>query len=313
MILVSGSLAFDNIMNFNGKFADSIMADKIHMLNVSFLVDELRKSFGGTAGNIAYTLGLLNTPVSILGIAGKDFTTYKEFLKKHNVDTSYITQIHELYTATAFAVTDKTNNQIWGFYPGADNLSEKLSLDKVNDTITFGSIAPQLPQTMLKLATQYTEKKIPYLFDPGMQLPHFSKDDLLQAFEGAQIIIGNDYETAVMQERTGIADLHALAKQDKIIITTLGAQGSRITTKTESHEVPVAAALEIRDPSGAGDAYRGGLLAGLSRKLPLIQSAQMGALAATFAVEQFGTTTHHYTLEQFKTRFYETFKHKLEL
>lgn len=313
MILVSGSLAFDHIMNFPGRFADHIMPDKVHMLNVSFLVDQMRKSFGGTAGNISYTLSLLGLKVIILGIAGEDFSSYKEFLEKNEIDTSYIKLVNNLYTSTAFGVTDSKDNHIWGFYTGADSLSDHLSIFDVEGKIDFGIIAPNNPRAMIKFAREYSQAKIPYLFDAGMQLPWLSGADLQTGFSGAKIIIGNDYEVSIMEDKTGIKDLHALVSRDKIVITTLGEQGSRVSDRSGTFQVKAGRIRSNVDPAGAGDVYRAGFMAGFLRGFPLKTCAQMGSIAAAYTVERDGTTTHSFTIADFESRYKENFGEEIKL
>lgn len=313
MILVTGSLAFDQIMDFPGEFQDHIHADKLHILNVSFLVNTLRKGFGGTAGNIAYTLSLLGISSEVMGMVGDDFSQYRIFLRKHHIGTKFLKIIKSEKTSSAFGITDKKDNQIWGFYTGADKQSHKLSISKIKDKIEFGVVAPQNPKTMLNFALEYQDKKIPYLFDPGMQLPWFEKASLLKAFSGAKIIIGNDYEIRVIEKKTGIRNLHSLAIKNKIIITTLGDQGSLVSFAKEKLKIKPAKAESLVDPSGAGDSYRGGFLAGFLRRFNLKTCGQMGSLAACFAVEKYGTTNHSYSLEKFAQRYKENFNSTLAL
>lgn len=313
MILITGSLAFDHIMDFPGRFGDHILPDKIHQLNISFLVEDLHKSFGGTAGNIAYTLSLLGVRCAILGMAGGDFVTYKEFLEKNEVDTRYIKTVNNLFTSVAFGITDREDNQIWGFYTGADSLSEHLSISDVKEKIDFGIISPNHPRAMVRFAGEYQKIKIPYLFDPGMQLPHLSAEDLRIAFQGAKIIIGNDYEVQIMEKKSGIADLATLGKDNKIIITTLGEHGSDISYNKETIHILPARVRRSDDPAGAGDAYRAGFVAGFLRGLPMQICGQMGAVAAAYTVEKYGTTTHHFTLEEFARRYKENFGEEIRL
>lgn len=310
MILVTGSLAFDQIMDFPGKFSDHILPDKIHTLNVSFLVHSMRKGFGGTAGNIAYTLSLLGYRCAILGLVGDDFFPYKEFLDKNEVDTSYIKVLNKHHTSTAFGITDKSDNQIWGFYEGADSLSNHLSINEIKGKIDFGVIAPHNPKAMLNFVGEYYRKKIPYLFDPGMQLRYLDGDDLKLAFTGATVIIGNDYEIEVMQRKTNISNLHKYYK-NKIIITTLGEKGSMLSQNGELIHIKAAQVRNISDPAGAGDAYRSGYIAGFMRKFPLKTCGQMGSVAAAYTVEKYGTTTHSFTVDEFVRRYKDNYREDL--
>lgn len=313
MILVTGSLAYDHIMDFPGRFVEHIMPDKIHMLNVSFLVPEMRKSFGGTAGNIAYTLSLLGIKVGILGIIGKDFKEYREFLEKYKIDTSLLQLNFHYYTSTAFGITDGDDNQIWGFYPGADNVSHKLSVKSIKKKLDFAIVAPNNPKAMLKYAGEYKKLGIPYLFDPGMQLRWFTKNDLLAAFSGAKIIIGNDYEVGFMEKMTKMRNLHALSQKGKIIITTLGDKGSRISADGKTTDVHSAQPKNTSDPSGAGDAYRAGFMAGYMRSFDIKTCGQMGSLASVYTVEKYGTTTHYFTKKEFCRRYKSNFNEELKL
>lgn len=312
MILVTGSLAFDQIMDFPGKFSDHIMPDKIHMLNVSFLVEQMRKGFGGTAGNIAYSLSLLGIRVEVMGVVGADFDKYREFLKKYEIGTSYLKSVNDYFTSTAFGITDSSDNQIWGFYAGADGLSEQLSIISIEQKIDFGVVAPHNPRAMIKFAKEYQRKNISYLFDPGMQLPWLTGLDLKEAFKGAKIIIGNDYEVSVMEKKTAMK-LNSLAKSGKIIITTLGDKGSRVVSKDESIDIETAKVRNTSDPAGAGDAYRSGFLAGYLRRYPLKTCGQMGSVASCYTVEKYGTTTHFYTTDQFARRYKENFGQDIKL
>lgn len=313
MILVTGSLAYDQIMDFPGKFKDHIFPEKLHILNVSFLVHELRKGYGGTAGNIAYSLSLLGVKCTLLGVAGEDFSPYKDFLEKNEIDTNYIKSAANLYTSSAFGITDSKDNQIWGFYSGADALSDHLSVRQVKRKIDFGVIAPHNPRAMIKFAREYHELHIPYLFDPGMQLPWLSGADLRVAFAGARIIIGNDYEIGTMEKKTGIDNLHSLAHKNKIIITTLGEEGSKISSGNMTVEVKAACIKSALDPAGAGDAYRSGFLAGYLRNVTLKECGQMGSLAAAYTVEKYGTTTHKFSIAEFCRRYKENYGEDIKL
>ncbi|KKS97605.1 MAG: adenosine kinase, adenosine kinase [Candidatus Gottesmanbacteria bacterium GW2011_GWA2_43_14] len=306
MIIISGSLAYDQIMDFPGRFSEHIMPEKLHILNLSFLVDTLRKGFGGTAGNIAYSLSLLGNEIALCGTVGRDFAPYRKFLNSHKISTGYVKEVEGLHTSSAFGITDSTDNQIWGFYTGADAASDNLSVTDIKEKIDFAVIAPHNPKAMVKFAREYTAKKIPYLFDPGMQLRWLGKDDLRIGFKGAEVIIGNDYEIEIMQQKTGITELHRYYPE-KVIITTLGEKGSRLSLKGETVNVQRAKVKSALDPAGAGDAYRSGFLAGFLRKLPLKTCGQMGSVAAAYTVEKYGTTTHTFTLAGFKKRYRENF------
>lgn len=311
MILVTGSLAFDVIMNFPGKFSDSILPEKIHMLNVSFLVETLVRNKGGTAGNIAYTLALLDTNASILAAVGDDFSEYFEFLKQANVDTSNIKVINHESTAIAFITTDQMDNQISGFYPGAIKEAKNLKI-KETKLPDFVVIAPDNQEAMINYAKECKELKIPYMFDPGMQLPRLSDEDLKIGIDGAEILIGNDYEMNLLKSRLWMED-QDLLKQVKVVITTLGEKGAEILSKDQKAHINVAKPNSITDPTGAGDAFRAGFLAGYFRKFPLKTCGQMGAVASCYTVEKYGTTTHGFTIPEFCKRYEENYSELIEL
>lgn len=328
MITVTGSLAFDYIMDFKGKFADNIMPDKIHQLNVSFLIDKLQKQRGGNSGNIAYSLALLQTPSSILSTAGNDFSEYNSFLGQHGIDTSHIRILADKPTATAFIMTDLSDNQISAFYPGA--MSENISLTLEGIKTDFVCLTPDTPEAMYKFAKECQELNIPYMLDSGMQLPALESASLKEMISGATILIVNDYELNLLKEKSGFSE-DDLLKQVKILITTLGEKGSLIqaagkitSTSGESKPTPevflpgrwqikAGKPKEVVDPTGAGDAYRGGFLAGYLKGLDLKICGQMGSIASCYAIEKYGTTNHKFSVQEFCERYKENFGTELEL
>lgn len=312
MITVTGSLAFDYIMNFPGKFGDHIMPDKIHEINLSFLVDSLKKQRGGTAGNIAFNLALLKAPTQILGTVGNDFSSYKSFLKKSGVDTSFIKVIKDESTSTAFITTDLINNQMSAFYPGAMNHVNFLKIEEIAEKPQFVVISPTTPEAAVNFAKECKKLDVPYMLDPGMMLPRISDDQLRISIEGADILIGNDYEIALLKDRLKISD-EQLLKQVKILIITKGAEGSIIKTPRETVEIRAAKPTEVVDPTGAGDAYRAGFLAGYLKGLNLKTCGQMGAITSCYAIEKYGTTAHRFTLKSFCQRYKKNFKEELDL
>ncbi len=310
MITVTGSLAFDNIMDFDGKFGDHIMPDKIHQINLSFLVNTLKKQKGGTAGNIAYNLALLGTPVSILGTAGSDFDEYSDFLKNAGVDISHIKIIENESSSSAFIMTDLADNQITGFYPGAMKYASSLSLEELQTD--FLIISPNDPEAIVKLAKQAQSLNIPYMLDIGMQLPSLNPDDLGSIIKGSAILIGNDYEIALLKEKASLSEAQLL-NQVKILITTLGEKGSIIQTKDQTIEISAAKPEEVLDPTGAGDAYRSGFLAGYQRNFDLKTCGQMGSTASCYAIEKYGTTSHKFSVSEFCERYEQNFGEKITL
>jgi adenosine kinase len=311
-ILVTGSLAFDLIMDFDGKFADHIDPTKLHILNISFLVDSLKKERGGNSGNIAYTLSLLATTSAILSSAGEDFGPYSQFLDLHNIDKQNIKIIPGESTATATIMTDKSGNQISAFYPGAMKKNINLSIREVVVRPSFAVITPDLPEAMTKFSLECKELNIPYLFDPGMQLPRLSDEQLLSGIEGAEILVANDYEMGIIESR--IKDQESGVMDGvKIIITTLGSEGSLIRTKDDEIKIAPAKPAEVKDPTGAGDAYRSGFLAGYFRGLDLKICGQIGSVASCYAIEKYGTTNHVFTIEEFLQRYKQNFGEELTL
>lgn len=306
-VLVTGSLAYDYIMDFPDSFGNHILPDKIHMLNVSFIVDQLRKEFGGTAGNIAHTMQLLGEFPLIMATIGRDGQDYLDILKIRGLDTSYITKNESLYTASAHIVTDKNDNQITPFYPGALIYDDQLDPGKVQEPLTFATVSPTKKEAMIAYAKRCSELGIPFLFDPGQQVTAFSPQELMLVIGQSSILIGNDYEMALITQKTGWNG-NELAKHVNTLITTLGDKGSVITTEHETIEIPAARAQSVEDPTGAGDAYRGGFLAGLTKGLSLADAGKIGSLAATYAVEHYGTQNHHYTLDEFKSRYMDNFQ-----
>lgn len=311
-VLVTGSLAFDQIMDFNGKFADHIDPTKLHILNISFNVENLKKQRGGTAGNIAYNMALLNNRPFILGIAGQDFAEYKSFLEKVGVDTSSIKIVKDDFTSQASIMTDLDHNQITSYYPGAQKKSSELKIVTISPKPEFVVVAPTDPLAMVNFAEECRALRIDYMFDPGMLLPMLNDNDLKKSIKGSTILIGNDYEMGIILKRLGVSVEDLLNTVD-VVITTLGGYGSVIKTNDEEIKISPGKPLEVLDPTGAGDAYRAGFLTGYLNGLDLKTSGQMGSITACYAVENYGTTTHRFSVEEFKKRYQENFGERLEL
>ncbi|MBI2028855.1 carbohydrate kinase family protein [Candidatus Gottesmanbacteria bacterium] len=309
MIFVTGSLAFDYIMDFPGKISDQIVPDKIHNISLSFLVDKLQEERGGTAGNIAYSLSLLKAKSSILACAGRDFALYKKFLSKNGIETKYIKIIKNDYSARAYITTDVNHNQITGFYPGALRNDSNLTLPKLDKNTDFVIIAPTDPTAMGNYINFCTKFNIPFMFDPGMQLPRISIDDLRKGMRMSRILVGNDYEMALIKKKLNINNLQPHGSQ--ILITTLGKEGCEIITIKQKYRVPAAKLDKVLDPTGAGDAFRAGFVAGYIRSLPLESCGRMGCLVAVYAIEKYGTTNHKFNLNEFKKRYKENYNDTL--
>jgi adenosine kinase len=304
--LICGSLAFDTIMVFPGRFKNEILPDKVHILNVSFLVPQLRREFGGTAGNIAYNLKLLGGDPLPMGTVGKDFDRYTEWLDRHDIRRDFIKVIDEAYTAQAYITTDLDDNQITAFHPGAMNHAHVQSVPPKG--VTIGTVSPDGRDGMIKHARQFAEAGIPFIFDPGQGLPMFNGDDLRAFVEQAAYVAVNDYESEMLMDRTGWTLKDIAARVDALIVTH-GGKGSHIHAKNKLHEIPCAKADSLTDPTGCGDAFRAGLLYGLMRGMDWDTTGRIAALMGAYNIERPGTQNHRFTLEQFRARFAKEFRY----
>jgi adenosine kinase len=305
-VVCTGSIAYDYILSFKGRFKDHILADKTHILNLSFLVDDLRKRRGGVAGNYAYNLSLLGFPAAVLATAGSDAAEYRDWLVARGIDCQGLRLLDGEITATGFTTTDMDDNQLTGYYGGAMLRAAMLGLDDAGPGAEALILGPNDPAAMIRLATECRDRKLPFVFDPAHQLPRLSAEEVAQGARGAWILIGNDYELELITQRTG-QDMAGLLKLAEIVVTTLGRDGSRIATRTGTVDIPPAPAVRESDPTGAGDAYRAGLVAGLLRGLDLEAAGRVASLAATYVVEQVGTVEHSYTPAEFSERYEAAF------
>jgi len=306
MVVCTGSIAYDYILNFNGRFKDHILPDKTHILNLSFLVDDLHKRRGGVAGNYAYNLSLLGYPAAVLATAGSDAAEYRTWLEARGVDCSGLRLMEGEITATGFTTTDLDDNQITGYYGGAMLRAGMLGLDDAPRDMEAAIIGPNDPDAMMRLSRECRQRSVRFVFDPAHQLPRLEARDLADASAGAWILIGNDYEIELVKERMGCDD-DQLMKQAEMVVTTLGREGSRIASRDGVVAIPAAPTeLEV-DPTGAGDAYRAGLVAGLLRGLDVAVAGRVASLAATYAIEQVGTAEHAYTKDDFAARYRKSF------
>jgi adenosine kinase len=305
-IFISGSLAYDRIMDFSGKFSDHILPDKIHILNVSFIVNGLSERFGGTAGNIAYNLGLLDESPVIVAAAGKDFDRYASWLKENGLSADGIRIIPEEFTAGAYITTDMSDNQITGFNPGAMGHPSRYGFEEVEKDEALAIISPGCIEDMNTYSREFKTLGIPYIFDPGQSIPALSGEEITDMITGARMLISNDYELELIQQKTGL-DPAGILKRTPVLVTTQGDKGSRVSTSDGEDQVPVVPADQVVDPTGAGDAYRAGLIKGMVTGKPLGESARMGAVCASFAVARRGTQEHSFTREAFRKRYQQTF------
>jgi adenosine kinase len=306
--LICGSFAYDTIMVFHDKFKNHILPDQVHILNVSFLVPDMRREFGGCAGNIAFNLKMLGEDPLPMGTVGADFSPYADWMDRFGISRQYVKEV-DTYTAQAFITTDMDDNQITAFHPGAMNLSHENSVMQTSG-IKLGIVAPDGRDGMLQHAEQFVESNIPFMFDPGQGLPMFSGDELLDFVDKATWVALNDYEAQLMEERTGKSP-HELADMVDALIITRGAKGSQIYTSQHRHEIPLAKVSAIKDPTGCGDAYRAGLLYGLLNDLDWENTGRIASLMGAIKIESHGTQNQVFLLDEFFDRFKENFGYKL--
>jgi adenosine kinase len=292
-------------MQFAGRFKDHILPDKIHMLNVAFLVPQLRREFGGCAGNIAYNLQLLGDAGYPMATVGRDFAPYAEWMRAQGVPQDYVRVVDSEHTAQGFITTDLDNNQITAFHPGAMQCAH---FNKVSDAagITLGIVAPDGRDAMIEHAAQFAAARIPFIFDPGQGLPMFSGGELRSFIAQATWVAVNDYEWQMVQQRTGLT-ARDVTEQVAALIVTRGAEGSIIHVKDLEHAIPCARATDVVDPTGCGDAYRAGLIHGLLRGLDWATTGRIASLMGALKIEARGTQNHRFTPEQFATRYRSSF------
>ncbi len=307
-VIVTGSIAYDYLMSFPGRFAEHILPDQIEHLSVSFLVDEMRRQRGGCAANIAYNLALLGERPRVMGTVGQDFGEYRAWLEQHGVDTSLIRDEPDLFTASFFVSTDQDGNQIASFYTGAMARARNLSFHDLDaGQVDLVVISPNDPQAMVKYAAECQDLDIPYLYDPSQQIIRLSGDELRAGLTGCSILVVNEYEFEMLQEKTGLTPEEIRATPARACVVTLGVEGSRIWAGEAIYDIPAVPPEQTDDPTGVGDAFRAGFIRGLSANLPWDVTGRMGALAATYVIEQPGPQSHHYTLAEFVARFQEYF------
>lgn len=305
-IIVSGSLAYDRIMDFPGRFADHILPDKIHVLNVSFGVTQFREHFGGTAGNIAYNLALLSQRPTVVAAAGSDFSPYRRWLRRHRVDCSGVRKVSGERTAAAYIITDRDDNQITGFHLGAMRFSGVRPTATAIRRAVLACVSPGNLADMLRMPVAYRRAKLPYLFDPGQQLTSLTGAQLRAAVSGARGFIANDYEVALALKKMGWT-MRQLAGKTALVVTTLGPKGSMVQQGSMVVAVPPARPKSALDPTGAGDAYRAGLICGLLQRWPLDVVARFAGLVAVYTVEAYGTQTHRFTWPDLRRRYRKNF------
>jgi adenosine kinase len=303
--LICGSIAYDTIMVFRDRFKNHILPDRLHILNVAFLVPDLRREFGGCAGNIAYNLGMLGGDPLIMATVGDDYLPYDERLTKLKLSQQHVRRIPNTFTAQAFITTDLDDNQITAFHPGAMNHSHENHVQEAKG-VKLGIVAPDGREGMVQHASEFHAAGVPFVFDPGQGLPMFSGEELLRFVEMASFVTVNDYEGEMLQERTG-QRLEELAKKVKAVVVTLGAKGSLIIANGQRIEVPAVKAEQVLDPTGCGDAFRAGLLYGMAAGFDWAVSGRLASLLGSIKIAQRGGQNHQFTRDEIGQRYKEAF------
>lgn len=305
-VVVSASIAYDYIMHFDGSFADHILHDKAHTLSVSFLLDSFRRQDGGVAGNMVYNMSMLGVPASLIGTAGQDFAPYASKLERLGVDLSHVIVSENDFTATAFMNADNVGNQIASFYPGSGADAQRIDVTDVASVSSYGIISAGDPGAMVLHTEQIAATDCKLVYDPAFQIVILTGEQIARGIELADIVIGNDYEFGMMGNKTGLS-VDDIAASKPLTVVTYGSRGSEIRANGESHVIPIATPRQFGDPTGGGDAYRAGLIAGLLIGADLPVAGRMAALTSTHAIEFHGPQEHHFTPESFVARFDEAF------
>ena len=305
-IVFSGSIAYDYLMTFPGYFRDFIHPEKMESLSLSFLVDSLSRHYGGIAPNIAYSYALLGGKPVVLGTAGDDFDDYRQWLNSKGVDTSAVKQIPGVKTASFFANTDQANLQIASFYAGAMAYADQVTIADLPFRPDLVVISPDDPTAMRSRIRECAAAGIAYLYDPSQQLARVSVEDIREGVQNAKMIVVNDYEAHMIENRAGLTEAD-MVLGDKILVVTRGNEGATIYADGQRHDIPVFPEVTIVDPTGTGDAFRGGFLRGVALGLSWELNGRMGALAATYCLEQKGTQNHSFTPAEFVERFRTVF------
>jgi adenosine kinase len=298
-------MAYDTIMVFHDRFRNHILPEQVHILNVSFLVPDLRREYGGCAGNIAYNLKLLGQDPLPMATVGKDFEPYAQWLAYCGIRRDYVRTVEDSYTAQAYITTDMDDNQITAFHPGAMSFSY-LNRVPTDAGIRIGIVAPDGKEGMIQHAQQFAEAGIPFIFDPGQGMPMFTGEELLELVDLANWVALNDYEARLMQERTGLAPERIAERVDAVIVTR-GAGGSSIYAAGVCHQIPAAKARKEVDPTGCGDAYRAGLIYGLLEDLDWATTGRIASLLGAIKIETAGTQNHTVAMAEFRDRFRDEF------
>ena len=306
--LICGSLAYDTIMVFPDQFKEHILPDKVHILNVAFLVPQMRREFGGVAGNISYNLRLLGDDPFPMATVGDDFGPYRERLERLGISTRYVRHVEGEFTPQAFITTDIDDNQITAFHPGA---MQHSYLNRVTETtgMKIGIVAPDGKQAMLQHSRDFVATGIPHIFDPGQGITLFNGEELRQFIREARYIVVNDYEFQLLKERTGL-DGAAIAAQVEALIVTRGAKGSLLRTGDEVREISPVKPEDVQDPTGCGDAFRAGLIHGLLNDLDLVTCCRIGSVMGALKIARQGPQNHEPTLDDIEQQFFDSFGYR---
>lgn len=305
-IVVTGSIAYDYIMSFPGKFTDSLVDGQLHNVSLSFLVDSLHRQRGGTAPNIAYTMALLGGRPTVMATAGQDFAEYRAWLEQYGVDTSAIVEIENDFCASFFVNTDQAQNQIASFYTGAMAYAGKLTFAQYAADADLVIISPNAPEAMHNYADECRQLGIPFIYDPSQQSARFTGEELLHGLKDCAILTVNEYEYKLIQEKTGLNEAEIMDRIGSLLVTKAG-DGAWIVADGQEYHIPPVPPENVVDPTGAGDAFRAGMMRGMELGLPWEITGRMGALAATYALEHLGTQVHYFTPADFVTRYRKFF------
>lgn len=305
-VVVSASIAYDYLMSFGGSLADHILPDKTHVISVSFLVDSLRRYRGGVAGNICYNLALLGVRPTLVGAVGSDFGPYQQEIESLGIDVSQILHVDDHLTASAFMMADMKSNQIASFYPGPSEQAQQIDARALGDQVPYALLGATGPETMRKHTREFGAATCRLIYDPAFQIILLTDEDLVEGIDSAWAVIGNDYEFAMMERKTGLS-VDAIADRCELVVVTYGEKGSELRRNGACARVPAAPTRGVKDPTGAGDAYRAGLIKGLLLEQDLEIVGRIAGLTAVHAVEHVGPQEHDYTPQEFVARFDEAF------
>lgn len=305
-IVVTGSIAYDYLMSFPGRFTESLIAEQLENVSLSFLVDALKRQRGGNAPNIAYTLALLGGRPTVMATAGEDFTDYRAWLEANDVDTSAVVEIANESTSSFFVTTDQSHNQIATFYAGAMSHAGSLSFATHAADVELAIISPNDPGAMRAYVAECKQLGIPYIYDPSQQTTRLSADDLRCGLDGSALLVVNEYEYSLFLKKTGLAPEEIFEFTQGVLVTK-GANGAWLSIDGQEYEIPVVPPQQVADPTGVGDAFRGGLMRGMQLGVPWALAGRMGALAATYVLENIGAQNHRFTRAEYVKRFRQHF------